>query len=187
MSIAGFGSLLSIDSARSTFPDLRNFRVRQVRAGSRLSLCSSCIQLPVQRQTYLRVIACRTLLTFDQCWLAALQMLVPAVADCRLPSSVCAHGANILPAWHCPARHNGDQQPQLRGGPRTLNIGFGLRRALLPCHGRGKLHERVAAASSHACSMSTVLIRCDVMPCADSLSPSNTAGAPCKASCELVM
>lgn len=31
MSMAGFGSLLSIDSARSTFPDLRNFRMRRVR------------------------------------------------------------------------------------------------------------------------------------------------------------
>lgn len=31
MSIAGFGSLLSIDSARFTFPDLQNFRTRKVR------------------------------------------------------------------------------------------------------------------------------------------------------------
>ena len=34
MSIAGFGSLLSITSARSTFPDLRNFRMRKVRAAA---------------------------------------------------------------------------------------------------------------------------------------------------------
>lgn len=34
MSIAGFGSLLSIDSARSTFPDLRSFRIRKVRGHS---------------------------------------------------------------------------------------------------------------------------------------------------------
>ena len=45
MSIAGFGSLLSIDSARSTFPDLRNFRVRQVCTGSRLGLYSSCMHV----------------------------------------------------------------------------------------------------------------------------------------------
>lgn len=30
MSIAGFGSLLSIDSAQYTFPDLKNFRARKV-------------------------------------------------------------------------------------------------------------------------------------------------------------
>jgi hypothetical protein len=145
MSIAGFGSLLSIDSARSTFPDLRNFRVRQVRASSCLSLCTCCMHVHVQRQTHLHVVAC--MLTLEQCWLAVLQLLMNA-AGRWLPACVCAHGADILPARHCTAGHNGDQQPQLRGGGRPLHRGVRLRRALQPCHGRGKLRSRPAAPSA---------------------------------------
>jgi hypothetical protein len=135
MSIAGFGSLLSIDSARSTFPDLRNFRVRQVCTGSCLSLCTCCMRSHVQRQTYVHVVAC--MLTLEKCWPAVLQLLTLA-AGCRLPASICAHGANILPARHRAAGYNGDQQPQLRGGSGPLHRRVGLRRALQPCHGRGK-------------------------------------------------
>ena len=124
MSIAGFGSLLSIDSARSTFPDLRNFRVRQVCTGLRLSLYISCMHVHAcTAQTYLHVVV--GMLTLNQRWLRVLQLLV-MTAGCRLSACVRAHGADLLPAWHRAARHNGDQQPQLRGGPRTLDRGLGL-------------------------------------------------------------
>ena len=63
MSVAGFGSLLSVDSARSTFPDLLNFR--QGKVGLRCSLTAKGrLQRPlstgawlVQIQGYRRVFA----------------------------------------------------------------------------------------------------------------------------------
>lgn len=82
MSIAGFGSLLSIDSARSTFPDLRNFRIRQVCTGSHLGLCSCCMHGSC---TAPDLHACRCMPADAQSMLAC--GAATAGYDCRLSAS----------------------------------------------------------------------------------------------------
>jgi hypothetical protein len=99
MTVAGFGSLLSQRSARTTFPDLQNFRPGRVRRGRSATAPTQLLQqpakLPQQQLTH-----STTCLPTLRC--TCVRVLYAAV---WLQACVCTHCRHLFPERHRKPRH----------------------------------------------------------------------------------
>lgn len=110
MTVAGFGSLLSETSARSTFPDLLNFRQGRLRGWRRV----------FAHQVGAGCWGGRTCFQ-KSCTAPAASHVCPSPplsrTTCRCPRSTPPPGAvrYLLCTWHCPARDARSEQPVCGG------------------------------------------------------------------------